>query len=379
VLNDPEDPEGSVLSSTHFSFPPINMLNQAHRSSTFSALKQHHDLLTMTSFLKITAFLLAFSGAIHGRTWTNKEGVQIDAEMAGVEGGKVLLRMAGKLQKVPLESLSAADQEFATKWQPTPAKVEVPQEAADKSSKKKGIGCGAKSKENFEELIKSLNLSWQYCWTPAPPDELPSNVEFVPMVFGKKDSINAHIERIKSMKRKEKHRYVLGYNEPDEEKQANLSVEAALAAWPKLMALDLPLVSPGAVHADNDWMEAFMKGVKERGYRVDFIAVHSYGNGDPTAFLDKLARIHKLYDRPLWITEFAVADWQASSVAENRYSPEDVQKFMKAVLPKLERLDYVYRYAWFPGAQNDKALGPSAIFDANGKLTKLGEIYAKHQ
>jgi len=75
------------------------------------------------------------------------------------------------------------------------------------------------------------------------------------------------------------------------------------------MRTGLTLGSPAAVHADGDWMEAFMAGAEKKGYRVDFITIHWYGGADLEGFLGYLARVHALYHRPLWVTEFAPADW----------------------------------------------------------------------
>ena len=48
---------------------------------------------------------------------------------------------------------------------------------------------------------------------------------------------------------------------------------------------------------------------------------------------------------------------------------------MEKALPALEKLDFVERYAWFPAKPDNRALGTSALFDAAGELTPLGEFY----
>jgi hypothetical protein len=51
---------------------------------------------------------------------------------------------------------------------------------------------------------------------------------------------------------------------------------------------------------------------------------------------------------------------------------------MKNVLPKLDQLQYVERYAWFPAKTSNERNGISALWDENGRLTDLGGIYRDH-
>jgi hypothetical protein len=122
-------------------------------------------------------------------------------------------------------------------------------------------------------------------------------------------------------------------------------------------------------------MTDFMKGVKERQLRVDFVTVHSYGGLSADALMNRLESVHQLFNRPLWITEFAVGDWQAKTRAENRYQPEQVVEFMGKILPRLDACRFVERYAWFPAKPDNKALGPCALFNDDGSLTPVGEAY----
>jgi hypothetical protein len=168
---------------------------------------------------------------------------------------------------------------------------------------------------------------------------------------------------------------LLGFNEPDQKTQANMSVERALEAWPLLMKTGLRLGSPGCVHPDRDWMKQFMAGVRERGLRVDFVCVHSYGGTNVNALVKRLEEVHRMFRKPLWITELAVGDWEAKSAAANRYKPDAVLRFMEQALPRLDKLDFLERYAWFPAKPDNRALGTSALFNEEGTLTRLGECY----
>ena len=53
---------------------------------------------------------------------------------------------------------------------------------------------------------------------------------------------------------------------------------------------------------------------------------------------------------------------------------------MKGIFPQLVTLDFVRRVLRGLSAdENDKALGPSALFKQNGTLTALGWFYASHK
>lgn len=246
--------------------------------------------------------------------------------------------------------------------------------ADDEVTKKKGICLGGKG--DVEKRIESLNVGWHYNWTANWKGRKIKDTPFVPMMFANNQWASAALKELRVAKSKADTNPLLGYNEPDGKEQANMSVEAALAFWPQLEKTNRRLGSPATVHPDNEWMKGFMKGADDKGYRVDFICVHWYGQNDSAKFIERLEAIHQLYDKPIWITEFAIADWSAKSSKDIEHSPEDVLNFMKKVLPKLEQLDFVERYAWFHAAPNHPKLGSSALFDDNGELTELGEFYS---
>jgi len=335
------------------------------------------SILAILLMFRLAAFLaavLSVSAIAEGRTWTNQSGTRIEAELTGVEGGNALLQKDGKVFRVQIATLSPGDQEFIRAWKRA---APAAKRSSAKEVSKKGACLGAQSAD-WADRLRSLHVGWFYQWKSEKTAGSPDGVEFVPMIFGKPNQITPGVEYVNKEKQSAGFQFLFGFNEPDKEEQANMTVEAALDAWPQLMSTELPLISPAAANPEGEWMEKFMAGVKERGYRVDYIAIHSYGGPSAAGFLDKLERVHRKFDLPLWITEFGVGDWQAKTVKENKYSVRDIKDFMKAVLPKLDRLKYVHRYAWFPSSPDDPHLGTSALFNADGSLTELGEVYAKH-
>ena len=243
---------------------------------------------------------------------------------------------------------------------------------------KKGIGLSTKRhSQNWNVIVDKLDVSWHYSWGPELPAPGPEGVEFVPMIWGywgPDEKFNTKLDSIRTQQPK----HLLGYNEPDGKKQANMTVAKALEGWPYLTELGIRIGSPGPVHAHKEWLQQFMQQADSLDYRVDFICVHWYGGRNPQGFIDRLKQIHEMYQRPIWITEFAPADWSAKTPEENRHSPEEVLAFMQAVLPILDELDFVERYAWFSSRRNNPALWSAALFDGDGTLTELGRFYASH-
>jgi hypothetical protein len=240
------------------------------------------------------------------------------------------------------------------------------------SSKKKGFCLVPKKDDKWVDKLNMLNAKWYYTWGAIEQDGSPATAVFVPMTWGKWGCNAELMAQIKAAG----HKTLLGFNEPDQKKQANMSVEKAIELWPLLMGTGARLGSPAGVHPDGEWMQGFMAETKKRNYRVDFITMHSYMGSNPKHFLGKVEKIQKLYKKPIWITEFAVADWTANEEKRNKYSTKAVLEFMEDALPKLEKMDYVERYSWFSGDPSSHVLGTSALFDAEGKLTTLGELYA---
>lgn len=256
---------------------------------------------------------------------------------------------------------------------PVPAAPEI---QGSVHSPKKGLGIGTRKNQDWQQRLTEVNVAWFYTWRAQYPGRGAGSIEFVPMVWGERAISEETLAELRNGQRAGLQKNLLGFNEPDAKTQANIRVDDALKLCPRLAATGLRLGSPATVNAHSLWMRAFVAGVERDGGQLDFIALHWYGGPDPEKFLRHLQYVHQRYGRPIWITEFAVADWEARASGVSRYSPEQALGFMKAVIPVLERLDYVERYGWFSAPPDHSALGQSALFDRDGALTPLGRIYA---
>ena len=246
-----------------------------------------------------------------------------------------------------------------------------------KAGEKKGYAIGTGDPQ-WARMITDLNAKWFYNWGSKRPLGVPEGVDWVPMIHHDSAS-NPATGALAQIHAEKEHKptAVLGFNEPDQKSQGDMTVEQALELWPKLEELNLPLGSPSGVHADCEWMQSFMKQAAKRKYRVDFVTIHWYGDPNAAQFMGHLDRVAKLYKMPLWITEFCPGDWNALKTGKNKHTQKDVMRFIKDTLPRLERVSYLHRYAWFCATPKDAALSCSALFDADGSINPLGKAYAE--
>ncbi|TXH99382.1 MAG: hypothetical protein E6Q73_10445 [Pseudorhodobacter sp.] len=222
-------------------------------------------------------------------------------------------------------------------------------------------------------------LGWYYNWRTdeiAHKGSLGRSVEFVPMIHSASNIDDPIRSALKP-------RTLLGFNEPDGQggqHQAGMTVKAAADLWSKLEATGLRLGSPATTQAGTlgkgSWQRRFMDEVERRGLRVDFMAVHYYStDGDVEAFRDWLVAVHKEYDRPIWVTEFAYVDWSDPQ----RATYESNARFAVESIRMMETLPFVERHAWF--AMNpypwNGTIPAINLVDNDMRATPVGEAFAE--
>merc|ERR1712038_787559 len=145
----------------------------------------------------------------------------------------------------------------------------------------------------------------------------------------------------------DKYDTILGFNEPNHANQAGIPPEEAAAAWIELQTLypDRILVSPSAAGGgDEEWFERFFAECEILGCRIDYLATHDY-HGETEMVMNRLEELYNRYGRKIWLTEFAKCCTRDRG---------EVETFVKAIIPRLEAAEYVYRYSWFITRYNDK-------------------------
>lgn len=255
--------------------------------------------------------------------------------------------------------------------------------ASGRSGCKRGVAAdaGAALRLNAQDLaLLSSNLSWWYNWYLMPGDSSvvaandKYNLDYVQMVSVRNTDFDALEKNLPP-----KARYLLTFNEPNFNSQANITPQEAASLWPKIEAFadkhHLLIVSPamnycwGGCNVGDpfDWLDQFFAAC--RNCRVDHIAVHAYTCDTTNLKEMSLDPFVKKYNRPLWLTEFDCADNGAI-----RNDVPSQKAFMKTSLAMLEAHPNVFRYAWFM-AKADGDWRNIALLNSSGGLTELGRYY----
>jgi hypothetical protein len=245
-------------------------------------------------------------------------------------------------------------------------------DAAAQTSKK---GVSVWTFTGVDRALSRSGASWYYTWGPGHQGiKGPAGVQFVPMIWGPGSVTRANLRKVRR-----EGPYLLGFNEPDNASQSNMTVAQALALWPQLMATHLKLGSPavaGDAATPGGWLDQFMTGARADGYRVNFIAVHWYGGDFATRAAvhqleSYLRAIHARYRLPIWLTEFALIRFGPTTVFP---SARRQAAFVTAATSMLQRLRFVQRYAWFalPATAGD---GTAGLFRPGAVATRTGRAF----
>lgn len=241
-----------------------------------------------------------------------------------------------------------------------------------------GIGTGEWISDPMQPIVDvgRASFSWYYDWGQSAlssASTTDTTASFIPMTWNANDVTSANLSVLKARGATT----LLGFNEPDNLGQANMSVGQALSLWPTLMATGLRLGSPAPtqndVLGDNSWLGQFMAGAKSQNLTVDFIALHYYSADQSVDNLKNwLQAVYAQYNKPIWVTEWCLADWSNPG----RFSATEQASFAQAGTAMMDSLPFVERQAWFAAYNGGDGWNlNSGIFDASGNLTPVGVAF----
>jgi len=226
--------------------------------------------------------------------------------------------------------------------------------------------------------LRESGATWYLTWSTSHVGiTTPRGAQFVPIV-----RTAANVTPVALVQAEQSGPILLTFNEPDINTQANMTVGDALSIWPRLMATKLQLASPAVATGaatPGGWLDRFMKGVAQRHYRVNFIAIHWYGadfqtDAAVTQLKSYLDSVHHRYDPPVWLTEYALIDFGAAGPVYPTGAEQAA--FVTASVRMLDNLAFVKRYAWFalPAASSGPSTG---LYTSGPRATAAGLAFAR--
>ena len=254
----------------------------------------------------------------------------------------------------------------------------VPKAPAQTSTRK---GVSAWAFTGDDQALTDSGASWFYTWSSNPGGMSAPGVGFVPMIWGSGSVTSSTLTQAEDST---SCGCLLGFNEPDNSGQSNMTPAQALALWPQLMATGLQLGSPAVASGgatQGGWLDQFMTGAQTDGYRVNFITLHWYGSDFDTSdavsqLQSYIEAVYNTYHLPIWLTEFALISF--ANGGETYPSETQQAAFLTAATAMLDSLPYVQRYAWFAlGATS--GLPSSGLFQPGPLVTPVGTAFEAAQ
>jgi hypothetical protein len=236
----------------------------------------------------------------------------------------------------------------------------------------------------YEGDYSQFGLDWAYNYNDNTSVGLPASVDFVPMVDTEYwEPLSDLQSRDPGWLAQPQPAYLLGYNEPDNPGTAstNPSTNEAVANWPSLMALGVPLVGPAMQNEQDAWENSFYAMIAANGYRVDDSAVHLYVPPNSSSVISDLQSEYNAYGRPVWLTEFSPVDWSGNQ----GWTEDDDYNFLAEFMWLAEGNDWLKRYAIFPFSGSNPNPPYTSVtagyrgnfFQSDGvTLTPYGELYS---
>jgi hypothetical protein len=223
---------------------------------------------------------------------------------------------------------------------------------------------GKKGYGGSTDQSEQLACDWHYDWTASRRSTL--DLEYVPMCHNDRRPDWEKINALRDVT------HALGFNEPMQASQANMSIERCLELWPRLQESGLRLGSPSPTDGSVDWLYRFIDEADRRGLRVDFVAVHYYKpDWTPDRLINWLQKIHARTRRPLWVTEFNNgAPWCKGHHPRPEENAQRIDQFIHA----MDACPFVERYAVFncgPDSGNRRVI-------LDDELTPAGKRYRHH-
>jgi hypothetical protein len=221
------------------------------------------------------------------------------------------------------------------------------------------------------QKYKTNKVSWLYTWAPQCPTTANKlGFECVPMLWGERQ-----LDDFKRLVKGGYSQYVLGFNEPNENGQSNMSPQRGAQLWKQyiqpLASKGYSLISPATSSAPSGktWMKDFFAACG--GCTFNGIGVHYY-DVEAQGFKAYATDFYNTFHNQLWITEFACQSFNNHPQCSEQHTWD----YYKEIIDWMDQTHFVERYAAFGVMHDMQGVNQlSQLMGPGGGPTDLGKFY----
>lgn len=229
---------------------------------------------------------------------------------------------------------------------------------AHKSTVQKRSGTSTKRGAAYNDatLVSALTdsssvISWAYNWGSTINGDIPSGVEYVPMLWGSSSTYTDYWTAAVKTALADGSTHLMGFNEPDSSSQSDISYSDAATYYKEYLTIyssEATLVSPAVTSSTSDgeglsWMTSFLSECTD--CEISVLAVHWYGGdiAELKTFVNEAITVAEEYSiSEVWVTEFGL-DTDESGITDLATAATFVQEASEW----LESKSAVARYSFF--------------------------------
>ena len=214
-------------------------------------------------------------------------------------------------------------------------------------------------------------VTWVYNWySDHNGSSVDPSLTYIPMLWGADSARTSIWSADANYAITQGADTLLAFNEPDSSTQSNLDVLEAVSAYKSYMQpfagrarLGAPAVTNGGAPMGLTYLENFIGNCT--GCTIDVVPIHWYDSATNIGYFQWY--IPTAYaaggNRPLWITEFGASGTDA-----------EIENFFNTVLPWLDSLSYVERYAYFYDGPSTSSV-TYLVNEAGTAASDVGSMY----
>ena len=216
-------------------------------------------------------------------------------------------------------------------------------------------------------FIGDPKVSFAYNWA-STSGGLKNGVMYIPLLFSDASSATGswHQNALTGIQNGATH--LFSFNEPDNSGQANMTPRQAVTAWKNYMeplAGKAKLCAPAVTNSVQagqglEWLQKFLHLCT--GCTIDCVNIHWYGGAtDDAGFKQQVQSAASIGNgKPVWVTEIGASG-----------SDQQIEQFLKSVMPWMDSHNKVDGYAYFWVAQG-------YLVDGN-KPSDYGKVYGNYK